>query len=118
MRHLLNGCSAGMMFDMADVVVGRKMEGKLAVIVLVLLLAGCMANVKSHKVPGGQGIEIDCSGLGSDWDKCYTRATRECGAGRYRVIAKSSDVKDEEGDYLFGWNPAGYVTRTMFIMCR
>lgn len=91
---------------------------RLGVIVLVLLLVGCTANVKTYAVRGGSGIEIDCSGLGSDWEKCYTRAASECQASGYKVITKSSDAKDEEGDYPFGWNPAGYLTRTMLVMCR
>ncbi|QEN49351.1 hypothetical protein [Pseudomonas protegens] len=91
---------------------------RLGVVVLILLLAGCTTNVKTHAVRGVSGIEIDCSGLGSDWDKCYKRAARECKANGYKVISKSIDAKDEEGDYPFGWNPAGYLTRTMLVMCR
>ena len=91
---------------------------RLGMIVLVLLLVGCTTSVKTHAVRGGSGIEIDCSGLGSDWDKCYRRAVSECNASGYKVITKSSDVKDEEGDYPFGWNPAGSLTRTMLVMCR
>ncbi|WP_123727160.1 hypothetical protein [Pseudomonas protegens] len=85
---------------------------------MVLLFAGCTANVKTYAVRGGSGIEVDCSGLGSDWDKCYKRAALECKANGYKLIAKSNDAKDEEGDYPFGWNPAGYLTRTMLVMCR
>jgi len=91
---------------------------RLSVVVLILLLAGCTANVKTHAIRGVSGIEIDCSGLGGGWDKCYQRAALECKVDGYKVITKSSDAKDEEGDYPFGWNPAGYLTRTMLIMCR
>lgn len=91
---------------------------RLVMIVLVLLLVGCATNVKTHAVRGGSGIEIDCSGLGADWGQCYRRAASECKASGYKIITKSSDAKDEEGDYPFGWNPAGYLTRTMLVMCR
>ncbi|PUA42231.1 hypothetical protein C5U62_27585 [Pseudomonas protegens] len=91
---------------------------RLSVVVFFLLLAGCVTNVKTHAVRGGSGIEIDCSGLGVGWGKCYERAELECGADGYKVITKSIDSKDEEGDYPFGWNPAGYLTRTMLVVCR
>ncbi|MCO7571057.1 hypothetical protein NJH78_13830 [Pseudomonas chlororaphis] len=91
---------------------------RLSIVVLFLLLAGCVTNVKTHAVRGGSGIEIDCSGLGVGWGKCYERAALECRAGGYLVITKSSDARDEEGDYPFGWNPAGYLTRTMLVVCR
>ncbi|MFS1291753.1 MULTISPECIES: hypothetical protein [Pseudomonas] len=88
------------------------------VVGLMLFLVGCEATVKTHAIRGATGIEIDCSGLGSDWKRCYERAARECDSSGYKVLSKSSDAKDEEGDYPFGWNPAGYVTRTMLVMCR
>lgn len=91
---------------------------KLIFIMAVLVLVGCTTNAKTHVVRGVSGIEIDCSGLGSSWEKCYKRAALECEVEGYKVVTKSSDVKDEEGDYLFGWNPAGYLTRTMLVICR
>ncbi|MGC5701157.1 hypothetical protein J4P02_13230 [Pseudomonas sp. NFXW11] len=91
---------------------------RLSAIVLVLLLVGCATNVKTHAFRGVSGVEIDCSGLGGGWENCYQRAALECKGEGYKVIAKSSDAKEEEGDYPFGWNPAGYLTRTMLVMCR
>ena len=67
---------------------------------------------------GVSGIEVDCSGLGNKWEKCEKRAARECKMQGYKVITRSSDAEDEEGDYLFGWNPAGAVTRTMLVICK
>ncbi|BAQ76077.1 lipoprotein [Pseudomonas sp. Os17] len=67
---------------------------------------------------GGSGIEIACSGLGVGWSKCYERAELECRADGYKVITKSRDSMDEEGNYPFGWNPAGHLTRTMLVVCR
>ncbi len=91
---------------------------KFIAVIALVLLAGCTTNARTHVRHGVSGIEIDCSGLGSGWDKCYKRAARECKAQGYKVVTKSSDAKDEEGDYLFGWNPAGYVTRTMLVICN
>ena len=88
------------------------------VLFAVLVLAGCTTSAKTHAVRGVSGIEIDCSGLGSGWDKCYKRADKECKAQGYKVVVRSSDAKEEEGDYPFGWNPAGYLTRTMLVICR
>ena len=91
---------------------------KLMVILALFMLVGCVTHAKTHARKGVSGIEIDCSGLGADWERCYKRAARECKAQGYKVITKSSDAKDEEGWYLFGWNPAGAVTRTMLVICN
>ena len=84
----------------------------------IVMLAGCSTSAKTHARHGVSGIEIDCSGLGSNWEKCERRAARECKMQGYKVVARTSDAKDEEGDYLFGWNPAGAVTRTMLVICK
>jgi len=87
-------------------------------ILALTILAGCAASAKTHVRHGVSGVEIDCSGLGSSWDKCEKRAARECRMQGYKVVTKSSDAKEEGGDYLFGWNPAGAVTRTMLVICN
>ncbi|MCK9800172.1 hypothetical protein M1B34_21360 [Pseudomonas sp. MAFF 302030] len=91
---------------------------KLSVVVVLALLVGCTTNVKTHAVRGVSGIEVDCSGLGGTWEQCHKRAARECKLQGYKVITRSDDAKEEEGDYPFGWNPAGYLTRTMLVMCK
>lgn len=91
---------------------------KLIFIMAVLVLTSCTTTTKTHVIHGVSGIEIDCSGLSSGWEKCYKRAARECKATGYKVVTKSSDVKEEAGDYLFGWNPAGYLSRKMLVVCR
>lgn len=90
---------------------------KLIVAIAILTLAGCTTNVKTRAVRGVSGIEIDCSGLGSGWDKCHKRAAKECKAAGYKVVARSDDVKEED-EFPFGFNPAGYLTRTMLVICR
>ncbi|CAN1599894.1 hypothetical protein [Pseudomonas mediterranea] len=90
---------------------------RLFLMLVVLTLAGCSTSAKTHAVRGVSGIEIDCSGLGSGWDKCHKRAARECKDAGYKVITRSDDAKDEDS-YPFGFNPAGYLTRTMLVMCR
>ena len=92
---------------------------RLIFVFAMAMLAGCAAtNAKTHARHGVSGIEIDCSGLGSNWEKCEKRAARECKMQGYKVVTRSSDAKDEEGDYLCGWNPAGAVTRTMLVICN
>lgn len=51
---------------------------KLIAVAVLLILAGCTTNAKTHVVRGVSGIEVDCSGLGSGWEKCRKRADREC----------------------------------------
>lgn len=91
---------------------------RLFLILTLAILAGCAASAKIHARHGVSGIEIDCSGLGSSWEKCEKRAARECRMQGYKVATKSSNAKEEDGDYLFGWNPAGAVTRTMLVICN
>ncbi|NUT79810.1 hypothetical protein [Pseudomonas brassicacearum] len=90
---------------------------KLFLILTLLVLTGCTTSAKTHAVRGVSGIEVDCSGLGSGWEKCHKRAARECKGAGYKVIARSDDAKDEDW-YPFGFNPAGYLTRTMLVICR
>ncbi|MCE0460223.1 MULTISPECIES: hypothetical protein [Pseudomonas] len=90
---------------------------KLFPVLVVLVLVGCSTSAKTHAVRGVSGIEIDCSGLGSGWEKCHKRAARECEGAGYKVITRSDDAKDEDW-YPLGFNPAGYLTRTMLVICR
>lgn len=90
---------------------------RLIVVIAVLTLAGCMTNARTHAVRGVSGVEIDCSGLGSGWERCQKRADRECKGAGYKVVARSDDAKDED-EYFFGFNPAGLLTRTMLVICR
>ncbi|MDN4545800.1 hypothetical protein [Pseudomonas sp. C32] len=90
---------------------------KLVVAIAVLTLAGCATNAKTHAVRGVSGIEVDCSGLGSEWERCEKRAAKECKGAGYQVVARSDDVKEEEV-FPFGFNPAGFLTRTMLVICR
>lgn len=83
----------------------------------VLGLVGCAATSKPIK-QGKRGIHINCSGLSSSWEKCYTLAASACESRRFKVIAKSGDAVEEPGDYPFGLNPAGYTSRSMIIVCR
>ncbi|MCX4066534.1 hypothetical protein Q1J45_15915 [Pseudomonas rhodesiae] len=92
---------------------------RLIVVLALVMLAGCAStSAKTYVKRGVSGVEIDCSGLGNKWGKCEKRAARECKMQGYKVITRSSDATDEEGDYLFGWNPAGAVTRKMLVICK
>jgi len=60
---------------------------KFASIALVLLVAGC-ADIKPVTIPDKTNTyAIDCTGL-LDWNYCYGRADKLCGAGNYDVIDK------------------------------
>ncbi|CAI8980374.1 MULTISPECIES: lipoprotein [Pseudomonas] len=90
---------------------------RLVIVMAVLALAGCATGAKTHAVRGVSGIEIDCSGLGSSWERCQKRAAKECKGAGYKVLARSDDAKEEE-EFFFGFNPAGLVTRTMLVICK
>ena len=89
----------------------------LIVVMVVLTLAGCATNARTHAVRGVSGIEIDCSGLGSSWERCQKRAAKECKGAGYKLVARSDDAMEED-EFIFGFNPAGFVTRTMLVICR
>ncbi|MCO7571201.1 MULTISPECIES: hypothetical protein [Pseudomonas] len=88
------------------------------ILLAVLAIAGCAATAKTEVKRGKKGLHINCSGLSSSWDKCYTKATQSCGPKGYKVIAKSGDTVEDPGDYPFGLNPAGYTSRSMIVICK
>ena len=83
-----------------------------------LAIAGCAATSETTVKHGKRGMHINCSGLSSSWDKCYSEAARSCGEKGFRTIAKSGDSAEEPGDYPFGLNPAGYTSRSLIIICK
>jgi hypothetical protein len=87
-------------------------------IAALLLVTACAATSTSHGKRGSRGLHINCSGLTSSWTQCEKEAESACGPAGYRTLAKSSDVKEEPDDYVFGLNPAGYSTRSMIVKCR
>jgi hypothetical protein len=91
---------------------------RILILLMVVAIAGCAATTKTEVKRGKKGLHINCSGLSSSWDQCYTSATNSCGAKGYRVIAKSGDNSEEPGDYPFGINPAGYTSRSMIVICK
>ena len=87
------------------------------IVLAVLAISGCAATSKPMK-HGKRGIHINCSGLTSSWERCYTKAANSCSDNGYRVLAKSGDAVEDPGDYPFGLNPAGYTSRSMIIICN
>lgn len=89
---------------------------RIFLILAILAIAGCAATAKTEV--SKKGLHINCSGLSSSWDNCYSKAASACSTRGYRVIARSGDSDEEAGDYLFGINPAGYTSRSMIIICK
>lgn len=91
---------------------------RILILIAVLAVAGCAATSKTQIKHGKKGLHINCSGLSSSWDQCYTSAASSCAPKGYKVIAKSGDAVEEPGDYPFGLNPAGYTSRSMIVICK
>lgn len=91
---------------------------RILLILAILAVAGCAATAKDEVKRGKKGLHINCSGLSSSWNRCYSKAETSCGTKGYRVIAKSGDNDEEPGDYPFGINPAGYTSRSMIVICK
>jgi len=91
---------------------------RITVIAALLLVSACSATSTTHTKLGNRGLHINCSGLGSSWDQCLQEAETACGPAGYRTLAKSSDVKEDPDDFVFGLNPAGYSSRSMIVRCK
>jgi len=91
---------------------------RIFLILAILAIAGCAATAKTEVKRGKKGLHINCSGLSSSWDNCYSKAATSCSTRGYRVIARSGDSDEQAGDYLFGINPAGYTSRKTLGACR
>jgi hypothetical protein len=89
----------------------------LPVVAVVALLSACTTQVSVHKVRGQEALEVDCSGLGSSWKKCYKQAEKSCRPYGYRELGKSSDYQDDPADGFLGWTPGQY-TRTLMLRCN
>lgn len=87
-------------------------------IALALTVAGCAATHHTHIKRGKKGLNISCSGLTSNWQQCYQSATDACAPKGYKTLAKSGDAVEEDGDFPFGLNPAGYTSRSMIVICK
>lgn len=51
---------------------------RILILIAVLAVAGCAATSKTQVKHGKKGLHINCSGLSSSWDKCYTSAANSC----------------------------------------
>ncbi|MDE1164241.1 MAG: hypothetical protein PW845_02380 [Pseudomonas sp.] len=89
------------------------------IVIATVILSGCAATVSKHTIRGVQNLHINCSGLTSSWGKCYEKAQQKCGAAGYNVVTQSSKYKDTETDqYPFGFNPAGFSSRSLIVICK
>ncbi|MGE6824268.1 hypothetical protein [Pseudomonas soli] len=91
---------------------------RILLILGILAIAGCAATANTEVKRGKKGLHINCSGLSSSWERCYSKAAASCSSKGYKVIARSGDTDEEPGDYVFGINPAGYTSRSMIVICK
>ncbi|MBC3492381.1 hypothetical protein [Pseudomonas taiwanensis] len=91
---------------------------KLVLIILaVASIAGCAASAHTGVKSGRKGLHINCSGLTSSWDRCYSMASSSCING-YKVVARSDQAEEDSTSYIFGFNPAGYTSRNLIVICK
>lgn len=92
---------------------------KLLLVVLAMTaIAGCAASAESVTKWKKTGLNINCSGLTSSWEKCYSTAEHWCSANGYKVVARSDQGRNQPEDSLFGFNPAGYTSRSLIVICK
>lgn len=92
--------------------------GITALLLAVVGLSGCSTpSVHARSMGGTRGFVINCSGLTTRWDACYTKAEDMCPAHGYRVISKTSDIKEDPADSFLGFSP-GRDSRTLVIACK
>jgi hypothetical protein len=66
---------------------------------------------------GKKGLHINCSGLSSSWDKCYT-SRQFLRPQRLQGHRQVRGRRGRASDYPFGLNPAGYTSRSMIVICK
>lgn len=87
--------------------------------VMAALLTGCSATSKTYEKKGRKGLNINCSGLTSSWQRCEEAAARVCGNKGYKIIARAGDDgSDDPADFIFGLNPAGFSSRSLIVLCN
>lgn len=92
--------------------------GLTAILIALVALSGCSsATVRAKSVGNVRGFVINCSGMTSSWDACYTKAESVCSAHGYRVISKTTDVKEDPEDGFLGYSP-GQNSRTLIVACK
>lgn len=89
----------------------------LLVFLTLAVLTGCTTIAETSVHRGNKGVHINCSGLGSSWERCYSAAAVACGGDSYRIIARSNQHGEDAETGIFGVNPAGLTTRTLLIKC-
>ena len=92
--------------------------GITAMLVALMALGGCTtASVKARSIGNARAFVINCSGMTSSWESCYGKAETICSTHGYRVISKTTDVKEEPGDGFMGFSP-GRDSRTLVVACK
>lgn len=92
--------------------------GITAVLVALVVLSGCSSpSVKARSIGNVRGFVINCSGMTSNWDACYSKAESVCSTHGYRVISKTTDVKEDPEDGFLGFSP-GRDSRTLVVACK
>ncbi|MBD9414367.1 hypothetical protein IB234_07315 [Pseudomonas sp. PDM16] len=87
--------------------------------ITLVLVAGCSATAKTYEKKGRKGLNINCSGLTSNWKQCEDKAANACGPKGYKVVAKAgADQSEDPADFVFGLNPAGFSSRSMIVVCK
>ena len=59
---------------------------RILLILAILAIAGCAATAKTEVKKGKKGLHINCSGLSSSWDNCYSKAASSCSTRSSQVV--------------------------------
>lgn len=98
---------------------GIDMKRLVLLTITLVLVAGCSATAKTYEKKGRKGLNINCSGLTSNWKQCEDKAANACGPKGYKVVAKAgADQSEDPADFVFGLNPAGFSSRSMIVVCK
>lgn len=68
------------------------MKTQTLLLLAVVALAGCAAQVKPMQTPSGkQGFLVSCDGSADNWTTCYTAAAQAC-KGKYNVVDRNESA--------------------------
>lgn len=94
------------------------MKNTTLILLITSILSGCATAVKTYTGDGKEGYNIDCSGSGLSWGKCYEKAGEVCGMNGYVILEKDGDQGSRLSSNQYGVYASSEISRSMLIKCK
>ena len=88
----------------------------ITVLGLVSVFGCATSNTTEVDLPGGEtGYSVSCGNSGS-WEKCFSKASEQCGSG-YEIVSRQTEVEKMNAPNLYGPAAGPNAERIMVIKC-